>query len=160
MWANRTLNILLLLVSWLVIPLQFVTTFVLGILVTITFGLLLFPLSLIWVVFFLGPLLALSWVWEKVPFLQIPIALIGIPIAFVGNIFASLMPSMGEVESRVSKLMLSDSWPYSLDCWRMINSKTISKSPGSDNFIKLLLKSCEKNPPYTQYLASLGVFEK
>jgi len=80
------------LVGWLVIPVQLVTTFVLGILVSVTFGLLLFPMSLIWIVCFLGPLLGLSWVWEKAPFLRIPIAVVGIPLAFVGNIYACLMP--------------------------------------------------------------------
>lgn len=159
MWAYRTLTVLLMLVAWLVIPLQLVTTFILGILVSITFGLLLLPLSLVWIVFFLAPLLALSWVWEKAPFLRIPVALLGIPIAFAANIFASLMPSMGEMESRVSKLLLSESWPYSLDCWRMIRTKSIPETPGADDFSQILVESCEKNPPYTQYLQSLGVIE-
>ena len=159
MWAYRTLTLLLMLVAWLVIPIQLVTTFVLGILVSVTFGLLLLPMSLIWMVLFLGPLLGLSWVWEKAPFLRVPIAILGIPLAFVGNIYASLMPSMGELDSRVSKLLLSESWPYSLDCWRMIRTKAMSESPGADDFSQILIESSQKNPPYVQYLQNLGVID-
>jgi len=159
MWAYRTLTVLLTLVAWLVIPIQFVTTFVLGILVSITFGLLLLPMSLIWMVLFLYPLLGLSWVWEKAPFLRVPIAVLGIPLAFIGNIYASLMPSMGELDSRVSKLLLSESWPYSLDCWRMIRTKAMPESPGADDYRRIIIESSQKNPPYVQYLQNLGVIE-
>lgn len=157
MWAFRVLKVLLMLVGWLVIPVQLVTTFVLGILVSVTFGLLLFPMSLIWIVCFLGPLLGLSWVWEKAPFLRIPIAVVGIPLAFVGNIYACLMPSMGELDSRVSKLLLSESWPFSLDCWRLIKTRLFPESPGAENFSRILTEVSQKNKPYLQYLQGLGV---
>ena len=159
MWAYRVLNVLLMLVAWLVIPIQLVTTFVLGILVSVTFGLLLLPMSLIWMALFLGPLLGLSWVWEKAPFLRVPIAVLGIPLAFVGNIYASLMPSMGELDSRVSKLFLSESWPYCLDCWRLIKTKVLPESPGAGNFRLILTEVSQKSPPYLQYLENLGVIE-
>ncbi len=145
------------LVAWLIIPISFVTTFMLGILVSVTFGLFLLPISLIWLVLFLGPLLGLSWVWEKAPFLRVPIAVPGIPLAFVGNIYATLMPSMGELDSRVSKLLLSESWPYSLDCWRLITTKALPESPGAEDFSQILMEVSQKNPPYLQYLANLGV---
>ncbi|MEW5702915.1 MAG: hypothetical protein AB1792_11900 [Candidatus Zixiibacteriota bacterium] len=157
MWANRALDAALMLVAWLVIPVQLVTTFVLGILVSVTFGLLLFPMSLIWIVCFLGPLLGLSWIWEKAPLLRIPLAVVGIPLAFVGNIYACLMPSMGELDSRVSKLLLSESWPYSLDCWRLIKTKSLPESPGAEQFRRILAEVSQKNRPYLQYLESLGV---
>jgi hypothetical protein len=110
------------------IPLQFVTTFVGGCLVALTFGLLLIPLSLVWIAF-LGALLGLSRLWlgagklgpvagNGVRFL---IAAIGVPIAVVAAEYAALVPSMGEVESRASKLMLSWSWPYS---WLVFKSST------------------------------------
>ena len=132
MWAYQTLKLLLMLVAWVVVPVQLVTTFVLGILVSLTFGLLLLPISLIWMVLFLGPLLGLSWVWGIAPFLRGPIAIVGIPWAFAGHIYAALMPSMGEQDSRVSKLLLAESWPYTLDCWRMIGTGAMPKSPGAD----------------------------
>ncbi len=157
MWAYKVLKVLLVLFSWLVIPLTIVTSFVLGILVSVTFGLLLFPMSFIWIVFFLGPLLGLSWVWEKVPFLRVPVAILGIPLAFIGNTYASFIPSMGELDSRVSKLLLSESWPYSLDCWRLITTKALPKSPGAGSFSLILNEVSRKNPPYLQYLENIGV---
>ena len=157
MWAFRVLSVALTLVAWLVIPITLVTTFVLGILVRVTFGLFLLPISLIWVVCFLGPLLALSWVWEKVPLLRIPNAVIGIPVAFAGNTYACLMPSMGELDSRVSKLLLSESWPYTLDCWRLITNKSIPKSPGAENLCRILTELSE-SPPNRQFLESIDVW--
>ena len=85
MWANRIIGACLTVLGLALLPVQLVTTFVLGILVTITFGLLLVPLSLIWAIL-LGPLLALSWLWSRVPLLRIPLGLCGIPLAVIGNI--------------------------------------------------------------------------
>lgn len=112
MIANRILEIILGITSIIVIPVQLVTTFVLSILISITFGLLLFPLSLVWSVLFLFPLIGLSYVYEKMPFLRIPIAIIGIPIAILGNAYAALIPSMGDMESRCTKLLISESFPF------------------------------------------------
>ena len=50
MAANRMLNIVLTILAWVVLPLQIVTTFVLGVLVSISFGLLLLPIRLVWMV--------------------------------------------------------------------------------------------------------------
>lgn len=112
MFANRIvcfLTTLLSIIFFLIVP---VSTFVLGILVNITFGLLLLPLSLIWTVFFFGPLIGTSVLWQKVPFLRPLLAIICIPLAAIGFIFCSLIPSMGDRDSRVSKLMLCETWPF------------------------------------------------
>jgi len=157
MLAHRILSLSLMAVAWLIIPLQLVTTFVLGTLVSITFGLLLYPISLIWIVIFLGPLLGLSWTWEKVPLLRIPLALIGLPLAFFANIYVCLMPSMGELDSRVSKLLISESWPYSLDCWRLIAAKQIPSGSSAHDFRIILTETSRKNPPYMKFLENLGL---
>ena len=157
MWAYRTLNMLLTTAAWIVLPAQIVTTAVLGILVSATFGLLLFPMSLVWVVLFLGPLLGLSWVWEKAPLLRVPVAVLGIPLALVANTYAALMPCMGNFNSRVCKLFLSESWPYSLDFWRMITKKSIPDSPGADVLGQILVESSRGNRLFAQYLQNLGV---
>lgn len=119
MIANRILEIILGVISLVVIPIQMVTTFVLGILIKLTFGLLLFPLSLVWTVLFLYPLVGLSYVYEKAPILRILIAIIGIPIAVLGNTYASLIPSMGETDSRISKLLFTESFPYTWHFYRL-----------------------------------------
>lgn len=131
--ACRILNIFVTVVSFVTVPLQVVTTAVGGCLVSCTLGLLLLPLSLIWMVF-LGLLLATSWLWEQtqvlddpalgilrpigVPVLRIPLAVIGIPLALFAQIYASLVPSMGEIEARHVKLVTCWVWPFSIDYWR------------------------------------------
>jgi hypothetical protein len=123
MWTNRILTVSLLVVGPIVFPLQIVSTLALGILVSLTGELLLIPIDLIWLVCFLGPLLGLSWIWGKIPFLRIPLAVFGIPLALAAETYCCLMPSMGKMDSRISKLLLCRSWPYTLDCLRMITWK-------------------------------------
>lgn len=60
MITNKIIHIVNTITAFIVIPVQLITTFVLGILVRLTFGLLLIPFSIIWIVLFLGPLLGLS----------------------------------------------------------------------------------------------------
>jgi len=112
MIANRIVEIIVGITAIILIPFQIVTTFVLGILVRLTFGLLLIPFSLIWIILFFGPLLGLSYTYEKVSFMRVPISIIGIPIAVLGDCYCALLPSMGEKESRVSKLLLCNVFPY------------------------------------------------
>ena len=94
------------------ISIRYLPTFVLGLLVRLTFGLLLIPISLIWTVFFLLPLVGLSYIYEKVFLLRIPVAILGLPIAILGNIFCCWMPSMGEKNDRVTKMLLSNIFPF------------------------------------------------
>lgn len=121
MIANQVLSVLIGIFSFVVVPVQFVTTFVLGILVAITFGLLLIPISLVWIMFFYGPLLGLSWVWEKVepvPGLPLLVDMFGVPLALLGSTYVALMPSMGEIKSRAEKLRICWTWPFTLEYMR------------------------------------------
>lgn len=117
MLSNRILNILLVITAFIVVPVQFITTLVLGLLVSLSFGILLLPISLIWILLCF-PMIGASWLTAKIGWLRNPIGLLGIPWAMVANTFVALMPSMGELESRAAKLMLTESWPYSWECWR------------------------------------------
>jgi hypothetical protein len=155
MWANRIVDASLMILSWVVVPLQVVTTFVLGILVTISFGLLLLPFTLIWVVLFLGPLLALSWLWRKMPLLRIPVRCCGIPFAVVGDTYCCLIPSMGEWESRYTKLALCETFPFTLDCWALICGKRSISFQDPDNLDKVILGFYRKNPTIYKYLTDL-----
>ncbi len=62
MITNKIIDLLITITAFVTVPLQLITTFVLGILVRLTFGLLLFPFSLVWIVLFIGPLLGVSYV--------------------------------------------------------------------------------------------------
>ena len=117
MAANRTLNVVLTILAWVVLPLQIVTTLVLGILVSISFGILMLPISLVWMVL-IGPLLGLSWVSHKAPLLRNLIGFIFLPWAVVADIFVCLTPSMGELENRAAKLMLCNTWPFTWEFWQ------------------------------------------
>lgn len=99
MLANKILKVLAGILDLVVIPVQFITTFVLGILVSLSFGLLLLPITMMWVVFSF-PMIGASWLAAKIEWLRTPIGLVGIPWAILAQIFVALMPSMGELESR------------------------------------------------------------
>lgn len=125
--------------SVVIIPIQIVTTFVLGLLVRLTFGLLLIPISLIWTVFFLLPLIGLSYIYEKVFLLRIPVAILGLPIAILGNIFCCWMPSMGEKNDRVTKMLLSNIFPYTWHAHQYIKANVIVElSKGYFEMVELL----------------------
>ena len=155
MITNRTLEIILGILSIVVIPIQIVTTFVLGILISITFGLLLFPLNFVWTVIFQYPLIGLSYVYEKALILRIPVAIIGILFAVSGNTYASLIPSMGETKSRTSKLLLTEGFPYSWHYHRLtLGSMVIKYTNGFPNLI-LFFDRIKPNDKRWQYVYSL-----
>jgi hypothetical protein len=97
--------------------LQGISTFVLGCLVSITFGLLLYPMSIIWWPF-LGFLLASSWLWGKIPFFRLFLILPGTFVAEFAYAYSALIPSMGEWQSRGIKLAICESWPKSIPVFR------------------------------------------
>ena len=97
--------------------LQVISTPVFGCLVSITFGLFLFLISLIWWPF-LGFILVSSWLWYHIGFLRVILLVPGVFIAEVASVYAGLMPSMGEWESRAAKLAICESWPHSIPIFR------------------------------------------
>ena len=117
MAAYRILEVILAVLSPVVVVVQLVTTFVLGILISITFGLLLLPLSAVWLLL-LAPMLAASWLCGRVGALRNPIGILGIPWAVLASTYACWVTSMGEFESRALKIMLAESWPFTWELWR------------------------------------------
>lgn len=107
----------------ILIPLQLLSTFILGILVTITFGLLLLPLSIVFWWPFFGILLASSWLWQKLVISRPIILIPGVFIAAAANALVAFMPSMGEWESRGFKLAFCESWPHSLSLYNQYKNK-------------------------------------
>jgi hypothetical protein len=123
MLANKILHVILAIISFIIIPVQVVTTFVLGILVSLTFGLLLLPLSFVWTIFFFGPLLGLSYIYERMTILRPLISLVGVPLAVIGNIYVALVPSMGEMDSRWSKMLYCQTFPYTYEFHKFYTKK-------------------------------------
>ena len=100
------------------LPVQLVSTFILGLLVRVTFGLLLIPLSVVLWWPFLGFLLGSSWLWGKAGLYRPVLLLPGVFVAEVAGAVVGLMPEMGDWQSRGMKLALCESWPHSLSLWK------------------------------------------
>ncbi len=114
MVTNKILRILVGATGIIVVPVQMLTTLILGLFVSIPIigVLLLLLMSSVWTIIFLGPLLGLSYVYEKIKILRPLSSIIGVPLALIGNAYVALIPSMGEKESRYAKMFLCQSFPY------------------------------------------------
>lgn len=141
MLTNKILNIILNITSIFVIPIQIFTTLILGIVINITFGILSIILSFIWSILFLYPLIGFSYLYERNSFLRIFTSIIGVPIAILGNTYAALIPSMGNVEARITKLLLTEVFPYSWQFYKLnLNDAYIKQSDGFPYLVKILNK--------------------
>jgi hypothetical protein len=77
-----------------------------------TAGLLLLPLSIIWLPQ-LGLLLGTSWLWLKAPILRPFLLIPGVAIAVISNTYVALMPDP-EKASKYTKLAITSEWPLSI----------------------------------------------
>lgn len=158
MLANRIFYITVMLLGIFLVPLQLFTTFILGILVTLTFGLLLIPISLFWNVLSL-PLIAASWVTAKVKWLRNPIGILGIPWALIADIYVTLMPSMGEIHNRSAKMMMIQSWPYTWEFWKFWGGDLDLNDPKNKNFSDVVTKISRGVPVLEQTVDRLNAGE-
>ena len=152
MITNKIISIIISITAFIVIPVQMITTFVLGILVTLTFSLLLIPFTIIWVVLFFGPLLGLSYVYERVAITRPIIAIIGIPLAVLGDTYVALLPSMGEMDSRYEKMICCQTFPYT---WRFIQFQNNKLNIGEDDVLTKILRGVSTNKVFDKYLDGL-----
>lgn len=152
MITNKIIDILLTIMAWVVVPVQLITTFLLGILVKLTFGLLLLPFSLVWMVLFLGPLIGVSYVWERVSFTRLFMSMLGIPLAVIGDIYVSLIPSMGEMDSRIVKMLYCQTFPYT---WRFHRFHNRQVNIDSKNELNKIFHRVSKDIAIREYLAAL-----
>lgn len=149
MWANKTIGILADITGIICMPLQLVSTTLLGCLVAATFQLALIPINIIWIVVFLAPLYGTSWLWTNAWPLRITLAIIGIPWAVIGNIYASVTPSMGDWKGRYDRLILCQIWPYSYDYFKYISPKGRVHDP---NFGPAIRRLQARNSAIAEYI--------
>ncbi len=149
MITNKIILMLIGITGLIVIPLQIITTFILGILVSLTFGLLLIPISLIWTILFLGPLLGLSYIYERITILRPFISIIGIPLAVIGDTYVALMPSMGEKDSRYAKMIICQTFPYT---WRFNQFHSNKLNIEKNDVLNRILQEVSKAAPLRKYL--------
>jgi hypothetical protein len=148
MIANRILDLIITILAWLVVPIQLVTTFVLGILVSCSFGILLLPISLVWAIL-IFPLIGVSWLCRKNEVLRNLGGFIGIPWALVAHTYSCLVPSMGEFESRADKLMLAEAWPFCWEYWQFRNGRLDICSP-KGQVLRTILERISRNDALKQ----------
>ena len=156
MLTNNIIRIVTGLLGFVLIPIVPISTFVLGLLASLTFGLLLLPISLVWSICFYFPLLGLSFVYENFKLLRPIAAIIGIPIAIVGEAFVSLMPSMGENDSKMAKWLSTTSFPFTYSISQFNNPKKIRYLMKKEGHYKMLLEILYReksgNPLMTAYI--------
>lgn len=151
MWANKVINCIIDVTALILEPVQIVSTFIFGWLVAITLGLFLLPINLIWMWLFMGPLIWLSWVWDKAPLLRIPAAVFGIPAAVVGDAYAGMVPSMSE-KSRVTRLLVCRTWPFS----RTLTSFAYGTATPTPELERVLSTLASRDPDVQEFLAKLA----
>lgn len=155
MVTNKIIQTIITICSFFVVPVQIVTTLVLGFILSIfPFTLLLIPLSFVWIVLFLGPLLGLSYVYEKIQIARPFVSLVGIPFAVVGDIYVSLLPTFGEFEGRFQKLILCQTFPYT---WKFSQVQKGIENITNGDVLGKILKEISKTPPLKNYLNNLRV---
>ncbi len=154
MITNKIISIIISITAFIVVPIQIITTFVLGIFISIPLVgfLLLLPISFIWTVLFLGPLLSLSYVYERMVILRPFISITGIPFAVIGNTYVALMPSMGETDSRYAKMIICQTFPYT---WRFNQFQNDKLNIGKDDVLAKILKGVSRAKPLDRYLDGL-----
>ena len=149
MITNKIISVIIAVTAFIVIPVQIITTFVLGLFVSLSFGLLLIPFSVVWMVLFLGPLLGLSYVHERVPIARPFTAVIGIPLAVLGDTYVALLPSMGEMDSRYSKMVCCQTFPYTWRYFRYLKDKS---NIDQDDILNRVLQEVSTSEPLRRFL--------
>jgi len=66
------------------------------------------------------------------------------------------MPSMGEMESRVQKILMCQTWPFTVQCWAYVAGRTAPDSEAVAELNAVLVKLARKDPAIQQYLLSFG----
>jgi hypothetical protein len=156
MLTNNIIRIVTGLLGFVLIPIVPISTFVLGLLVFLTFGLFLLPISLVWSGCFYFPLLGLSFVYENMKILRPIAAIIGIPIAITGEAFVSLMPSMGENDSKMAKWLSTTSFPFTYSISHFNNPNKLrylmKKEGHYRTLLEILYREKSGNPLMTAYI--------
>ncbi|WP_219634611.1 hypothetical protein, partial [Flavobacterium chungangense] len=71
-----------------------------------------YPINLIWIVLFYGPLIGLSFIYEKVYLLRIPVSILGIVFATIGYEFTCFF-TYDDKTKRAERLLICLIFPYS-----------------------------------------------
>ena len=92
----------------------------------------------------------LSFVYEKIFLLRPFVAIIGIPFAIFGEAYVALLPSMEELDSRYSKMIICQTFPYSYTYFQYSNHKLILEP---SNILNKIFVEVSKSKPLGEYLS-------
>ena len=141
--------------GFVVVPISFISIPVIAAVDLLTFGLLKSIFNLICVPIFLGPLLGLSWLWEVLPALRLPIAFIGVPLALLAHTYIALVGSLmpwGKFGSKAADLAMCESWPFSRDFLAFEIGMVPRHSERFSNLAPLISRVRHGNPILESYL--------
>lgn len=124
MAAHRAMNIILYVITLPSLPFRVAIGIALGILVSLFFSLPLSPVGLVWILVFLGPLPAESWLAGRSDILRNLMGFIRLPWTVAAWVFVVLIPATGEHEGRAAKLPLVECRPFSRE-WRQFTKWTL-----------------------------------
>jgi len=113
MWTNTILKVLLAVFRFILLPVELVTTFVIGLTFFIPFWTLvyLFLMNIIWFPFSLY-IMSTSWLYQKVFILRPILAIISIPLLIVLDSFLGIMANPDKAD-KYNEATIIDSWPFS-----------------------------------------------
>lgn len=94
-------------------------------------------------------MLALSWICHEVPALRNTVGIIFIPWVFLADAYVALTPSMGDFESRATKLLLCDAWPFTWELWQFLSQKLEFKESAE---LRLILARVTEGSPLKKQL--------
>jgi hypothetical protein len=135
--------------AWLLLPLQLASIFILGILVSLSRGLLAWPLHLTWVVL-RAPLVGASWACSRREVLRDPVGVLGIPWAILAYTYLCLMPSKGKLEGRAAELLLVEVWPFSWE-FRRFQTGALDPASAAAGPLREVLERASRDEPIKQW---------
>ena len=164
MITNKIIDILTKIISIITLPVQYIFALLFKVIISLTFKLIFYPINFLWFVLFYGPLIGLSFIYEKVYLLRIPVSILGILVATIGYEFTCFF-TYDDMNKRAERLLTCLIFPYSWhlreftkcnfsikfsNCYnsliKYLNKKDFSRDqPAVDLIIKLKVKYESRN---------------
>lgn len=149
----KVVRIFLSIIAFITMILTPITTLLLGIVgsIPIIGAIFILIISLIWMVI-LFPLLALSWLSMKIKILTPMFLLLGLPLSVIAFLYANLMPSFGEMDSRFSKILFASVFPYNFQVFQLATKQLPPNSYDEFEDIQTILQIESNNKFLKAYI--------
>ena len=156
MFTNNLVRIVTGITGIILIPVVPLSTFLLGLLVSISFGLVLYPICLLWSICFYFPLLGLSYVYENFKICKPLAAAIGVPFAVIGEVYVSLMPSGEDTDCKMARSLSANSFPFTYSITHFNNPEKFNSLLKKERHYEIVLYILNRekigNPSMAAYI--------